>query len=158
MSTFLELQDQTIAELTSLLQVDSALLPRTLVKAWINDGYTAVQSAQIWPWSIKDGTDTLTIASTSLSPPAHFGAMLGAYNTPSGREMVFTASRQAWTENEDDISASVAHYRRVGNTWTVWPTPDAAEVIKMRYVYIWTALSADADVPVMPALYHRILR
>lgn len=157
MATFLTLQNRALADATSLLQVGTDMVSRAIVQDWINDAYEELQAIRVWPWSLKDGTDTLTANSASLSLPADAGAIVSMFNTTRNWELKFIDSRQTWTEDEDTYTGNPTHYRRVGDTWTVWPTPTEADVIKIRYVYIWTALSDDADVPVIPSVFHNLL-
>lgn len=158
MATFKQLQDQTIAEVVNLLHIERSVLSREMVKVWINEAYDEIASVLPWPWSLSEDTDTLTAEDAELSVPADFVTMLSVFNVTRNYEMFFIDSRQAWTEDETTHTGNPTHYRRVGDSWYVWPTPAEADVIKMRYYASWTALSSDSDVPVIPGMFHDILK
>jgi hypothetical protein len=156
-STYLDIQNKVILKATL-----DANLDRANVKDWINRSYFQVcVETEANPGT---ATMTMTAAAGSYTLPAGIArvrqmAVKPAGSTQFNQPMVLTTLDEILQRRQSggDTSAEYAQptlYTVVGiNDLEVWPTPTAADVITVYYAAFPTALSADADVPILEEPY-----
>ena len=128
------------------------------MKDWVNQVYAdACLATEL---NVTSSTMTLTAGSYSYTLPSAVMRIKEMVLTPVGS----TVSGPIRQTTLDDIlnrrrasSAAtgtggyVTHYALLGiSDFEVWPTPGSADTITIYYVAAPTALSANADVPILP--------
>ena len=148
-ATFKTVQDAVIADCRLDATADLAA-----VKDWINVRYAdaCIETGAYVPTA----TTTNMVAGTfRYSFPTGVERILTAYITPVGQTQVgplvgISLDDLVRRQQGGPITGSPTHYAVQGiDSFFVWPTPLAVDVVTFYYNKLPTALSADGDVPIM---------
>lgn len=131
------------------------------VKDWLNQVYAQVCVET--EANVVSATMTLTSGSSSYTLPTGVMRIKDMFVTPVGGSQwaplrAVTLNRMLQMRQSSGgapvVQGSVTHYALLGlSELEVFPTPSAADVITIYYVALPTALSADADVPILQEPY-----
>jgi hypothetical protein len=128
------------------------------IKGRINDaqGYITLQTDfreffTTEPIAVVPGTSTYTL-------PSDFQRLYDLISV-NGSGQVFKLYQEPLVELETRPIASgePTHYTVKGNTLKLWPTPENANTISLRYYREPDTISSNSDVPEVPTQYHRLL-
>lgn len=122
--------------------------------AYINEAVQIISSARNWPW--LDGVSTFTASAASTALPADW-AETRSINV-NGFEAQRVATADADQYNFLD-SFELYAYAVEGGSLYLYPvnTPTSTTAVTHRYVKTEPAMSADSDVPLIPAVYHSFI-
>lgn len=132
----------------------------TKVKDWINQVYAEV--CMELEANVSTSTMTLTANTASYTLSSSIGRIKEMYVTPVGATQTspLTQTTLDYILRRRQASAGamtsgyVTHYALLGiNDFEVYPTPTSADVLTIWYVGLPTALSADADTPILTEPY-----
>lgn len=141
----------------------------TEIKNYINDTLNDVYNEYRLPFMQTTQTYTLTVGVSDItngsSLPTNFVQAIDLVLTTSGREQVLPywdiRDVEATYPDPDDTSAHPAItpilWYMYGQTAKVFPVPDSAYTLTLRYYKKPTMLSADADVPSLPSEFEELL-
>lgn len=130
-----------------------ALLTSAVVDAAINAAINEIESEQSWPW--YEASETInTVAGTATYTPAAGWRLTRAVKPADD----FPLERYSLTELDDMYPFSTTQarpscYAIDEGKVVLRPVPDAVYVLSHRYVKAETALSADADAPLVPSQF-----
>ena len=151
MATFLELQDAVILGL-----LDPS--DRAAAKTYINHRYGWILALE--EWSFLNATDNVTVTAGSQTVtglPTNFGIPIGMWDSggnPLRAMSDWRAFLSRYNANLSDSGTPEA-YTVIGSSLLVGPTPDTtASDFLLAYELEAPALVADADVPIIPSLFH----
>jgi hypothetical protein len=128
---------------------------RELIKRWLNTAQRkAVQQSE---FRTQEEVKAFTTAASdaTLELPADFSRWIDFYDT--GSKWPLTPLEKAEYDALEGSSGRPTAYTVVGNQITLWPTPDAAYSLSLRYWRLPADMVADGDEPEIPAQYHEIL-
>jgi hypothetical protein len=151
--TFKTLQDEVLAH-----GFDSSY--RSRIKAWINEG-RAVAERRVRLRTLETTlTRTTTAGATTVPLPADFMYMRGITVTSTGEELSPVSIQ--WmdslvTGNASPSTGRPAYYCLDVGSVRLWPVPDAAYSLLLRYDTEPTDMANDTDDPAFPADYQHIL-
>ncbi len=149
-TTFLDIQDAVLAK----VRMADSTATRNLVKDWINQSYAQVcmetQALQ------EAGDALLTANSPTYTLPSHIIELKDVLIREAGATAFSSPLRKAtldevlnWRQGNPS-GGTVQAYALIGlNQLELYPPPSTAGTIRFYYSYLPTALSADADVPVL---------
>jgi hypothetical protein len=152
--TFLQLQN----ELISVPAARFKETQRTSVTYWLNAALGEFWNADEWSFRNGTGNATVTAGSSALTGlPADFGTALGLYRADGVsvnylRPRKFLEAYQAST-----LTGLPTDYTLIGSSGLVGPVSSETATYQLLYEKALTQLSADADVPAIPAEYHYAL-
>lgn len=141
----------------------------TEIKDYINDTQNDIFNEYRLPFMQATQTYTLTVGVSDITDgsglPANYVQALDLTLTSLGREKVLTfmdtAAIDATYPDPDDTTVNP---RNVPNNWyyyastiRVYPVPDSAYTMSLRYYKKPTLLSSDADVPEIPSEFQELL-
>ena len=151
-STFVDLQNDVIQRLRLDATADLAK-----VKDWINQVYAQVCVET--EANVTVATMALTAGTSSYTLSSSIERIKGMFVTPVGGQasqpllpitLDELIKRRSASNAATATSGSVTHYALLGlSEFEVWPTPASADTITVYYSALPTALSADADVPIL---------
>lgn len=152
--TFLEIQDAVMDNLFD--ETD-----RANVKNWINLRYGWMLALEKWTFLNATASVTVTSGSQTVTGlPTNFGVVIGLWDSDGAPLKGYSDWREflsRYNTNLDDTGTPEA-YTVIGGTLLVGPTPDTtATDFLLAHELEAAAMSADADVPVIPSLFHRSL-
>lgn len=139
------------------------------IKNYINDTQNDVFNEYRLPFMQTIQGYTLTVGVSDITDgsglPANYVQAISLILTTNGKEKVLTYSdvRQI-DQNSPDSDDEDIHERGEPDEWyyyaetiRVYPEPDAAYTLTLRYYKKPTILSADADVPELPSEFEELL-
>lgn len=152
-STFVDIQNAVIAKARL-----SSANDLTRVKDWINQVYAdACLTTEV---NVTSSTMTVTTGSYSYTLPSQVMRIKEMVITPVGSSVSAPLRQTTLDEilrrrrasgGTQSYGGYVTHYALLGvNDFEVWPTPQNADTITIYYVAAPTALSGDADTPILP--------
>ena len=126
------------------------------INQWINDAYE--QACRVALFSTDEATyDFSTAAGTQTYPlPADMVSMRSLRNTDLDQEMVAAEIRDIDRSSHTNTGAPFAYALSSSNI-LLYPTPDQAYPLELRYWKLPADLVADGDTPAIPSDYHRML-
>lgn len=152
--TFLSLQNEVINARFSEGK-------RTSVQYWLNLRYAMVWNAQDWGFTYKKGSLAVTGGTSSATLPADC-LRAGELTDPNGTRIDYITPAQ-WEASYGGANVSTGS-TDYPTEWTIvngvaylGPTPASTANYDLLYKMKFTALSADADVPLLPSEYHYML-
>lgn len=139
----------------------NAILTDANWTAYINDAYSDVKAASpFWPWA-QASSSSITIAQgvRSGALPTDVLGVTAVYNVTDQTAMEpVEGSDRPYRIWPDQVEQGVAGaYRLRGSVLEVYPLPDKTTTLKIEYQSVPADLAADADVPVFPSQFHRML-
>lgn len=147
--TFLELQEEVLA-----FQFAEGKY-RPLVKTWLNDA----QRRAVIESEIRTGEAEVSYVTAlndrSLELPADFSRLLDLFNESTDELLIPLDPRQFDTLPES--RGRPTHYTVIGDEILLYPIPDGAHAIDLRYWSLPVDMVADGDEPSIPKQYHQIL-
>jgi len=149
--TFLELRTELFARGVDYLNQDAA--GTTRAKRWLNEAYIEdVCDEQPWPFleTTVTGTAPLSIADVK--------DVLYVVDTTNKTRLSSTDIRDVVDVDTDPLTAGTPHsyYLNGASSLAVYPTNTTVS-LSVRYVKVPAELSADGDVPVLPARFHPMI-
>ena len=134
---------------------DPTLFGSSRINAYINNGY--FNMVRRVSYYVDEATqDYSTVSGTSMySLPADFAKVRSLRRTDIGRELQSVFLRDI--DRSIITSGTPYAYALDGANMHLYPTPDQAYPLELRYWKLPAALSADTDVPTIPADYHNLL-
>lgn len=148
-------------------RVRDASYPPTTIYGYINDTQNAVANEyDLMFWEATPQTYTLGVGVQDVTNgaglPTGFIRPLNIRITTLGsvRTLVYIDYRdleELHPNQENDSAGTPRFWTRYGNTVSVYPKPDQAYTVKMRWMRMPTQLSADADVPEIPFSFEELL-
>lgn len=141
----------------------------TEIKNYINDTQNDVFNEVTLPFMQASTTYTLTAGDSDITNgsglPANYVQALDLILTSAGREKVLTfVDVAALDEFHPDADDETRHSQNVPDQWyyyaetiRVYPEPNDAYTLTLRYYKKPTLLSADADVPDLPSEFEELL-
>lgn len=118
----------------------------------INDAYEDIWTREAWPFKTTEATVSVTAGDDSPTMPADFGKVLAVGDNTNSTELEFWRADQLQLDTIGSLTATgqPVIYYFLGNTFKVYPVPDAAYTLTLKYVKTFTPLSADTDTPALP--------
>lgn len=136
------------------------------IKAFINDAQRAVFNEYDLRFMETSQSYTLGVGVQDITNgsglPSNFVSPLSIQITTADyeRDLIYVDYKELDTlyPNQSDDTANTPSYWYVyGNTISVYPEPDQAYTVRLRYIKEPTALSGDADVPEIPSEFEELL-
>lgn len=149
MTQFSALQDEVLAHQFA----DSKYRP--YVKVWINEGQKYICLQADIRTEITSQSYATVNGTATLSLPSNYARCVDLSNTDDQRVL-----EQMDLRDYDDAviaSGSPVFWVVVGSNVTLYPTPDNAYNLRLRYWKLPTDLSGDTDTPEIPSQYHHLL-
>ena len=134
----------------STAEVDNTVLTRLN-----NEAYEEIFEKYIFHKGRKIVTFPTVADSALYDVPADCMAVFSLWNTTENYQRKILKKDENWLANQQTNTAGppIGYVRQRG--WIqLSPTPDQVYTIRLFYKASYTALSADADVPVIPASWH----
>lgn len=152
--TFLELQDAVLADAFDASK-------RGDVKNWINHAYAILCDLDEWTWMRASAAVAVTSGSQTVSSmPADFG-VANALVDQYGASLEKILDPEVFYDRYTGLGASTGQpeaFVNVNNGLLVGPTSNvSSSAFRLVYERVVTAMSADSDVPILPAMYHMAL-
>lgn len=140
--------------------------PSTDIKAFINDAQRAVFNE--YDLRFMETTQNYTLAvnlqdiTNGSGLPANFVSPISVQITTASYEkdlqyIDYKELDTLYPNQSDDDATQPRYWYMYGNTISVYPKPDLAYAIRLRYIKEPTTLSADADVPELPSEFEELL-
>lgn len=147
--TYVELQDEV------LNYGFGSTAYRARAKRWLNEAQHAV-ARRVFIRDLLTSTTVTTVSGTSVySLPTDFARL---------ESLVYTANASPlhpvsfqWLDTYTSASGTPSLYALDDLGINLYPTPDAVYSLKLRYQKDPADMSADADIPTLPAAHHDIL-
>lgn len=153
--TFLEIVDAVLLNL-----FDEA--DRANAKNWVNLRYGWLLAME--EWSFLNATDAVTVTAGSqivTGVASDFGMAVGMWDSDGAPLKAYQDWRgflDRYNSGLDSNTGKPEAFTVVGSQILVGPTPTTTDTgFLLAYQREAAAMSADADVPVIPALFHRSL-
>lgn len=151
--TFREITDAVLLNLFDESQ-------RADAKGWVNHRYGWLLALEEWSFLNDTGAGTVTAGSQTVTAlPADMGVVIGVWGA-DGRQLKAYSDWRAFMARYNSGLGSTGTpeaFTMIGTTMLVGPTPTAGETLLVAYELEGAALSADGDVPIIPALFHLAL-
>lgn len=127
----------------------------TRINGWVNEALQKIyRKGNFRLNSLTE--DFPTVASTSAyTLPSDFLKLASVFNADDNDPLVPVTLEEY--DDLDDSSGKPYHYTVDGNDLVLYPTPDAAYNITLRYYNTSVELAADTDEPNLPEDYHYLL-
>jgi len=123
---------------------------------WINNCQIELASALQFFQSEKKVTTTMVVGQSEYTLPSECIAIYDLTDTTAMSKIKRTHYRK--TDNTNLTQTGTAtHYIRFGNYIQIFPIPDAANTMQLRYCVSMTAMSGDADIPTLPQPWHEVI-
>lgn len=128
---------------------------RELIKRWLNTGQRKAVQESEFRTQEEAKAFTTTKADSTLELPADFSRWIDFYNSETGESLQSLELREF--DAQEATTGRPTAYTVVGNQITLYPSPDAAYGLSLRYWRLPADMSADGDKPEIPVQYHEIL-
>lgn len=149
MTNFVDIQNEVLAH-----RLNDAKY-REPVKNWINEGQRFIY-LQTDLRGGEDAQDYTTVAGTpSLALPSDFLRTVSLFESADHIPIYFMDLRAY--DDAPEASGKPTSYTISGSTALLYPTPDAAYAIELRYYRLPVDLSVDSDEPELPEQYRHLL-
>ena len=126
---------------------------------FLNDAYYDICSREPWPFLEKSTTVDTVAGTDTLSVPSDFNKAL--------RLVIDSQAQYLEPARLDDVTSRFAGlltntglpflYYFIGDTVKVYPIPDSAYTVTLRYMAVPTELSNNDDTPILPSRHHRAI-
>lgn len=152
-----QITDAAIAQVIGMTQTERLVnASPEFVKAMVNKGYHIIERSALWKFSEGESVINATAGDrTAADLPSDLGVPLMVYSNRLRNELPYHDDRQRFVN--PSTTGPVSHYSLWGGELKFYPLPSANESFVLRYYKTWDDLSADADVPVIPATFHDLL-
>lgn len=147
--TFLELQTEFYARGYDYLAQD--LAGQTRAKRWLNESYLELCELADWPFLEADITGTAPLTITDLR-------QILSVRDSTNKTQLWGDDRRTMLDRFEDltITGTPTQFYLEASILKVYPANTSAS-LQVRYVAIPTALSVDADKPVIPNQYQYLI-
>lgn len=155
--TFAEMYGEVNTNLGSnaLLTASSS----TKSKEFVNRAYDElVLQYRFHETEATDTSKTTTASVASVTVPTGARRIWSIRDTTNKR--LLSKRDIEWYESMDqstDVASYPEFWIRYGSSILLWPTPDGAYSLQIRYTKLQTDLSADGDTPTIPVEWHGVL-
>jgi hypothetical protein len=150
--TFLELQDEVLSHQFSASQY------RPYIQSQLNYGQAYVAAQTDFRELFSSDTISATSGDAEYNLPADFMRVYSLLYVPtSGKPVSLTEVSQGDLDLNAPSSGVPTHYTVQNGEVRLWPTPDTAYTLRLRYYATPTTLTANDDVPEIPGNYHHLL-
>jgi hypothetical protein len=126
--------------------------------ALLNDAYEDIWTREGWPFKEAEADVSVTAGDDTPTMPTDFGKVIALGDNTNSIELEFWRADELQLETIGaltDTGQPLVYYF-VGNTLKLYPVPDSAYTLKLKYVKTFTPLEADTDVPALPN-NHRVI-
>lgn len=128
---------------------------RPLVSVWLNDAQRkAVLESELRTQEQAQAYET-TSGDATLALPEDYARWIDFYDTETNEHPVELT--QGEYDAAEVLSGRPGAYVVIGEEITLYPVPDAAYGLSLRYWRLPQDMSADGDVPEIPPQYHNLL-
>lgn len=126
------------------------------INQWINDAENEI--ARRVDYYINENSETIsTISGTNLySLPANFARVRELFATDVG-QIIQPVGLRALDASNPTVTGRPYAYALDSASVHLYPTPDSAYTLELRYWTLPPALVNDTDTPTLPADYHKLL-
>lgn len=123
----------------------------------VNLGYHRIERGSLWAFSEGEVDNlTSTVNQRELGGiPADLGKTLTLFDIDGGYELTYHDDRQSVRSLEERGQPS--YYSEWAGEVRLWPLPTRSRDYLLRYYKTWPDLTADVDVPILPAAFHELL-
>jgi hypothetical protein len=130
--------------------------------AFINQVQRRVAGEHRWPWTIVSTAQATTSGAGDYTYPTgavHIISLrLVSLGSPTELEWSEPELLLAARAQDNGATGLAQRWAQTGpTTLSLWPTPNAAGTLTVRYHRVPPDLTADADIPILPIAYHDIL-
>src|SRR5579871_959 len=129
-------------------------------KDYVNDAYQmALSATQFFPWNETSSLLTVPANTRGVSLPTDVWHVQAAWDHDNQFPLVALEGRQqVYMEYPQQTEVGQAmHYHVFNNQFNVYPMPQIDTEYKLEYSQRPADMVNDADVPVFPPQYHRML-
>lgn len=150
--TFKNIQDAVISDRFDETQ-------RADVKNWINAVYGTILTAEDWTFLVTKSLVTVTAGSSTVTNlPTNLGVVLRLSRADGGALNFLSPQQFADAYYGETATGIPADYTVVNGVVSVGPiSSETSALYQLEHEKEGTALSADADLPILPALSHMVL-
>ncbi len=127
----------------------------SLVKTWLNDGQRKAVQQSEFRTQEEAKAFTTAVGDSTYELPSNFCRWIDFYDTGVNWPLVPLEKREY--DSLEPSSGRPQLYTVIGNQITLWPTPDGAYSLSLRYWRLPQDMVADGDEPEIPAQYHEVL-
>lgn len=160
--TFLELcqrlQQETGTGGSKMASVSDQTGALNRIVSWINSAYKDIQNKWLdWEFLWAESTITLVAGTRDYSGPSGAGLLLEDSFYLDGEPLSYVPYEEYRRDKDgrDGQSGTPVEFTVLPNGKVrFFPTPNAAGTVNLEYHLAGAQLSANSDVPLVPALYH----
>lgn len=139
---------------------DGMLTPEVLADL-VDEANTMLEAERDWPWRMASATfSTVTgqqaYAAAAFAPAGNWLRTAGLRVATYG-PMTLRSYGDLDTRNPSGGQGLPWEFAFYGDTMLLSPVPDGVYSVTHRYVAVAAALTADEDLPAMPAMFHRAI-
>jgi hypothetical protein len=150
--TFSELTDEVLSHQFSPSQYT------TYIQSQLNIGQAYVAAQTDFRELFSSDTITCAAADAEYTLPTDFMRVYSLLYVPtSGQPASLTEVSQADLDLNDPSSGTPTHYTVQNGEVRLWPTPDSAYTLRLRYYAKPATLVSGGDTPEIPGTYHHLL-
>ena len=118
----------------------------------LNDAYEDIWTREGWPFKEAEASVTVAEGDDTPTMPTDFGKVLAVGDDTNSTELEFWRPDQLQLQTIGALTATGQPliYYFLGNTFKLYPVPDAGYTLTLKYIKKFTPLANDTDVPDLP--------
>lgn len=156
-----EIIDTAIAQAVGPSLPDRAVdINREFVRAMVNRGYREIERAALWKFSEAQTEQAAVVDQKTIPAPTDLALILGLRNKTLRTNLSYLDERQGapdWGTDASPIKGRPEAYSYWQGEIRLWPIPNKADQIEIRYYKTWPELSASTDEPIIPETWQHLL-